>query len=550
MKNWIGRTWESWYIYPFLLIIIIVSYLLWSLFRHIFFILETDDDSARYLLSTLVQSEAAILAIVITLSLIAVQLAASSYSSRVIEIFKNSPDFRILISVYIFAIIFSSGTLKLIESDGNLPRLMLESLISISYIIGIFAFLSLIPYIQNIYELLKPSEIISRLSTRITMDNILSDDDPIQPITDIVISSLMRYDEATVREGLNAIKNKIINILNDSALLESREEDISNLVYGHFYEIGTISINRNDEYATNQFIHSTEEIIYASIDKNLKFIAQPMVSLLGKIGVISAKQTLEGTANQAASSLGKVGVRAAKQDFELVAEWAAASLRDIGIKSTEYKLSSVYKKVVEELEHIGVNSIESVVDGRRVTNKKPLENAAGNAAGHLGNIGAKAVGQELEDDSIKKTIVSLRRIGVYSVRNHLSNVIRQTADSLEFIAIAAQREEKYSIVLYAVESINIAGTALVEEGRIKTEDDEDAAHRIVDALHKISKLDYDRNTEQIVNIILNMIISIKCWAELNGFEKVKSRSEYAAGDISIRFPMLQPTPDSLCPNQP
>jgi uncharacterized membrane protein len=144
---------------------------LWSLFRHIFFILETDDDSARYLLSTLVQSEAAILAIVITLSLIAIQLAASSYSSRVIEIFKNAPDFRILIIVYIFAIIFSSGTLKLIESDGNFPRLMLESLISISYIIGIFAFLSLVPYIQNIYELLKPTEIISRLSTRITMED-------------------------------------------------------------------------------------------------------------------------------------------------------------------------------------------------------------------------------------------------------------------------------------------------------------------------------------------------------------------------------------------
>ncbi|MCX9026253.1 MAG: hypothetical protein OIN85_09195 [Candidatus Methanoperedens sp.] len=44
--------------------------------------LHTDVDSARYMLSALVQSEAAIVALVVTLSLVAVQLAAQSYSAR------------------------------------------------------------------------------------------------------------------------------------------------------------------------------------------------------------------------------------------------------------------------------------------------------------------------------------------------------------------------------------------------------------------------------------------------------------------------------------
>ena len=46
-----------------------------------------DTDSARNMISALVQSEAAIMAIVVSLSLVAVQLAASVYSIRIIKIF-------------------------------------------------------------------------------------------------------------------------------------------------------------------------------------------------------------------------------------------------------------------------------------------------------------------------------------------------------------------------------------------------------------------------------------------------------------------------------
>jgi uncharacterized membrane protein len=43
------------------------------------------------MLSAVVQTQAAIIAIVITLTLIAVQLTASAYSPRVIDIFKKNP---------------------------------------------------------------------------------------------------------------------------------------------------------------------------------------------------------------------------------------------------------------------------------------------------------------------------------------------------------------------------------------------------------------------------------------------------------------------------
>ena len=81
-------------------VVITVSHLIFSYFGF----LHTDVDSARYMLSALVQSEAAIIAIVVTLSLVGVQLAAQSYSVRVVEVFRKTPDLWILLLIYGVAI--------------------------------------------------------------------------------------------------------------------------------------------------------------------------------------------------------------------------------------------------------------------------------------------------------------------------------------------------------------------------------------------------------------------------------------------------------------
>lgn len=82
-----------------------------------FLFYQIDSESAKYLLSSLVGSESAILALIITMSLIAVQLAASSYSARVIDEFKRTPAFWILIGIYIFVIFYMITVLKLIEKN-------------------------------------------------------------------------------------------------------------------------------------------------------------------------------------------------------------------------------------------------------------------------------------------------------------------------------------------------------------------------------------------------------------------------------------------------
>lgn len=123
------------YFLIFLLIYIIFN----SIFSYLG-LLHTDVDSVRYMLSALVQSEAAIVAIVITLSLVAVQLAASSYSARVIEVFKKTPDLWILIGIYGFAIFWGLGVVKLVErANPELNSLSnLENFISSSYFLRLW----------------------------------------------------------------------------------------------------------------------------------------------------------------------------------------------------------------------------------------------------------------------------------------------------------------------------------------------------------------------------------------------------------------------------
>ena len=75
---------------------------------------HTDADSARYLLSAMVQAQAAIIAIVITLTLIAVQLTASAYSPRVIRVFRNNPDMWLLLGFYGFSMLYGLVVLKMV----------------------------------------------------------------------------------------------------------------------------------------------------------------------------------------------------------------------------------------------------------------------------------------------------------------------------------------------------------------------------------------------------------------------------------------------------
>ena len=105
-----ARDWKSrhlWIVHAFryYFLFSLVTLVLAFIFA-LFNLIHTNANSARYMLSALVQSQVAIVAIVVSLTLIAVQLTASASSPRVIRIFRDNPDMWILLGFYGFSIFY------------------------------------------------------------------------------------------------------------------------------------------------------------------------------------------------------------------------------------------------------------------------------------------------------------------------------------------------------------------------------------------------------------------------------------------------------------
>lgn len=105
---------KAWFVYP--LTFFVASLISTRLFLK-FDMIPIDADTARYTLSALIQSESAIVAVIVSLSLVAVQLTASSFSFEITKIFRDSEDLWMILTSYIGTIVFSLFVLQMINKS-------------------------------------------------------------------------------------------------------------------------------------------------------------------------------------------------------------------------------------------------------------------------------------------------------------------------------------------------------------------------------------------------------------------------------------------------
>jgi hypothetical protein len=405
-------------------------------------------DSARYLLSALVQSQAAIVAIVVTLTLIAVQLAASSYSPRVIDIFKNDPTMLDLLFGYGMSIFFGLFVLEMIQDEDPSQTIFwsfhniyinisisLEWLIYLAYWFGLVAFAALSVYMITIIDLLKPENIIKRLSENISKENVLKfieseekqkedrtkkiEEDPIQPIMDIIHGAVMKYDIATTRIGLDAVTDRVIEIIDSDS-----QEEISTCFCDHLERVSTLTVNKMDEESTAEAI------------KNLD-----------NFGKSTAERGFESAASGAARSLGFVGKIAAERGFERETNQAARSLENIGETAAEKKLAvATFQAVL----YLGIIEADAAERGLERTTKQ--------AAHSIGHVGKAAAENGLEVETLQ-TVEFLRTIG-------LESAVSEAAWSLVYVGIAAAKKGLESATKQAAQFL--AELAISSEGDVKT----------------------------------------------------------------------------------
>ncbi|WAH40408.1 DUF2254 domain-containing protein [Alicyclobacillus fastidiosus] len=124
-------------------------------------VFQGDTDTARNYLNTIVSSLSTILALCISIILVAIQMTASNYTHRVLDFFVRLPYNASLFLVFFTTIMHSFLLMaKIREPERDPLTLPLQSEMSADLILVFICFLSLLLYMYAVVQLLKPERII------------------------------------------------------------------------------------------------------------------------------------------------------------------------------------------------------------------------------------------------------------------------------------------------------------------------------------------------------------------------------------------------------
>jgi len=457
---------------------------------------HTNVDSARYMLSAMVQAQAAIVAIVITLTLIAVQLTASAYSPRVIRIFRDNPDMWLLLGFYGLSMLYGLVVLKMVVGEAGAVvsqdvfwslgcvSISFEFCVSFAYWLEVFTLVALFPYMLNIINLLEPENIINRLAENITKGNVLkfikskekqrwnrtspAKDDPMQPIMDVIHGSVMKYDIVTTGYGLKAITDKAIGVVHSDHEIETSRHFCT-----YLERIGKLAVGREDGEAVIKVLGRLEFFGELTAEKGLGDATWSAAQELKSVGIVAAKKELEGAAWTAAESLGSVGtIAAAEKGLDMVAWNIVRSIESVGRVAAGKELDFATSQAAESLGLVGTVAAEkgretatsqaawSLGSGQvarqaawslggvgRVAAEKELKLAAGQVAESLGLVGAVAAEKGL-DDVTSQAARSLVDVGMSATRYGLEDARLQAAQSLAKLTIPSEEITKNAIQNY------------------------------------------------------------------------------------------------------
>jgi hypothetical protein len=494
--------------FGYLVGVVLICY---CLFHHLN-LFHTEADSARYMLSALVQSQAAIVAIVITLTLIAVQLTASTYSPRVITTFRKNPDMWLILSLYVLSIIYGFIVLKLLKeaedkvmSQGVIGPLeyvypsfeptksipffitlptahpispLLEFHVSFALWLGIFTLVALFPYMLNIINLLKPKTIIDRLSAGITKKNTLN---------------YLKYIEAkegTSEEDETSTEEEQIPPRGD--IKEASKEDEIMAVddpIQPIMDIITRSLMNHDITTTREglekIVEQAIEIINSEGEDEEKErkITEHFCKHLQRVGRLAVSKTDEEPTMEVIENLKKIGKDSAEKGHGDAVQEVAIYIKNVGIAAAENKL--IY---AARLSAIALKAVGTTAANNRLVDE------AGQIVPHLEEVGKAAanVGEKLER-VVCHAIWGLKAVGVAAKEatneKEPGSTTREAAMSLGVVGKIAAKKELCTAKNQAVKAleciINVVDEMVVDE----MEDFKGAKNQAESAISDIKAID-------------------------------------------------------------
>jgi hypothetical protein len=280
-------------------------------------------DSARYVLSALAQTQGAIIAIAISLTIVAVQVSSQAYSLRITDLLLKHPFFWFILFLYGISIVYDVTLLNRIN-DSNIQSLGPE--VNISIFMAAIALWALFPYSKKTLERLRPQTIIGVMCKHILSENVGTFNENrkegISPLFDAIKKAIRTDDITTARDGIKEIERVCCGIVGET--LDEKDE---RAVIEHFCEqyqrSARIAFTQNDIDSVIEICRSLEQIAYCITNKEL--------SIGRSDGVIAV-----------ADKLGDIGRLAIERKWEDTLRLIAGSLSDLSVKCVGWKTPGTY----------------------------------------------------------------------------------------------------------------------------------------------------------------------------------------------------------------
>lgn len=407
------------YLFIFDLVCIVGFLLVWK-----FNLAPTNYNNALYFISTMVQAQAAIVSLVISFTIIAIQMSASSYTPRVVDVMKKNPDFWYLLIIYVGAMSYGFFTLKIVADPD-------PYLVSSVLILGIFTFCSLFLYIKNTIHLLRPDVLVTMLVKEIDIKN-ESNDDSMQPVFDVIHNSIMRYDVTTTRTGLNTLLDHILDLLSNSNS-RGREKLADNLTksFCNFTKRSALVALRNDdEGILKEIISVLKKLGLELANYRLKYETDRVIDVLKVIGVQSAERDLKEVTEQVATTLGCIGLNVANKGLEKVTSNAVRALAEVGKHAADNKQDWAPYTVARQLQEIGLYAAKA----REVKSKELSIKVSG--SGYKEPIWTP-------DITISSVTDALKQVGITSANKGLDRTTRTVIKALKEISKYATEDKMH-----------------------------------------------------------------------------------------------------------
>jgi hypothetical protein len=368
-----------------------------------FSVANEDINNARGILGGVgVEGLSAIFAIVISLTLMAVQFASQEYTHRIMDIHIKSLTFWSLIVIYTGSLLYNIFMLGLLEEPVN------SKYVAVSMLLTALCLIILIPYFFFTMVRLRPESVISRLLTKIDEDyvnslkglikeaTVKSESDRMLPIIEIIEKSIIKGDASTARFGLDEIKGCYLRYVT-----EENEAYVSPYFLNHILGVGRAAI------------------IAANDDSMLH-----VLRIFSEVGIHTVTKRMDRSTKMVLEDIGIIGFKVLK-DYDAVTQQLADSLRGIlraiiGINNCNVEILTqifaLYRNASDELFTLKkdrmitymLNSFSGLLD-LMVENKR--YEMIRRTTELLERTGVKAVSFDVRD-AIHQSVQSLHKIGI------------------------------------------------------------------------------------------------------------------------------------------